>query len=228
LPLLGLIVGSIAPDFGYYVGRLDVATFAHSWGGVFLFCAPASATISLLVIRWRRELTAPLPPLHRDAIDALPAPDAASLTGAAMLVLATLVGAMTHVVWDSFTHASGTAVNSISALRTPIGAYGVRTVFLYNVLQHASTVIGLLAMAAAYMRWIRNIERTSERAGPARAVWLLSSLAVIAVLLGSCGALWASPPTTPTSYLVVRIVVYATTAFAALFFALGVILVRAK
>ena len=228
LPLLGLVLGSIAPDLGYYVGRLDVATFAHSWLGVPLFCVPVTLVLALILVRWRRELTAPLPPPHRHVIDGLSAPEIDTLAGAAMLAAAALVGAMTHVIWDSFTHASGEAVKSISALRAPIGVYGGRTVFLYNVLQHGSTVIGVLVLAAAYWRWLRRSEAPPRSAPSIRRLPVVVWVAVVSIFVGAGIALWVWLPATSVSHLVVRTVVYSTTVFTALYVVLGILLVRAR
>ena len=228
LPLVGLVVGSIAPDLGYYVGRFDMGTFAHSGLGILLFCIPVSVALSLLVIRWRLALTAPLPTRHRNAIDRLATPDTASLAGIASLVAATFVGALTHVLWDSFTHATGEAVRSISVLRALIGVYGGRNLYVYNVLQHASTALGLLVLVIGYWRWLRRSDAVPRDAGPVRGLSLVAALALAAVLLGLYCALWIAPPAGSISRLVVRVVMYATTVFATLYVALAMLMVRDK
>jgi hypothetical protein len=66
-----------------------------------------------------------------------------------------LIGALTHVLWDSFTHGSGYMVRTLPELRAPIDLIG-RTPHVYALLFHASTVVGLGALAISGLRWYRN------------------------------------------------------------------------
>ncbi len=43
LPLAALVVGSISPDIGYYLGLYPLATFAHSGLGLLMACLPMGA-----------------------------------------------------------------------------------------------------------------------------------------------------------------------------------------
>jgi len=56
-----LVVGSISPDFGYYVGRFDMATTAHTLLGLLIVCLPTGLAL-LALIRILHRPVANLPP----------------------------------------------------------------------------------------------------------------------------------------------------------------------
>ncbi|HUR90502.1 MAG TPA: DUF4184 family protein, partial [Ramlibacter sp.] len=116
VPFAGLVAGSMAPDIGYYFGRYDVGAFAHAPMGVVLFCVPVSMVLVLVVIRLRTLLTAPLPQPHRSALRAIEPFAPSSPRSLAALAAAALLGAVTHIVWDAFTHAPGTTTHSFAFL----------------------------------------------------------------------------------------------------------------
>ncbi|MBC5767683.1 DUF4184 family protein [Ramlibacter albus] len=156
LPFLGLVLGSFSPDFAYYVGRFDIATAAHSTLGSLLICVPICTLLASILCRWHVQLASPLPQPHRRAVQALRVPELNSVRGLFALAAAIFIGALTHVAWDSFTHASGEAVKALPVLRLELGQIRGRTIYLYGVLQHLSSVAGLLAVVLGYRGWIRR------------------------------------------------------------------------
>jgi hypothetical protein len=213
LPLLGLVLGSIAPDLPYYVGRYDLASFAHSVTGALLVCAPLSALLAVCVIRWRTVLTAPLPQPHRGAIQGLEAPPAGSVASVIALGAAAFVGALTHITWDSFTHASGEAVKALPLLQAQIGQFGGRTMRAYGALQHASTVVGALLLLLAYRKWLASTRMAAITEPSRRRVVLLTGCVLGSTALGMSVALATARTAGSVSALVVQGVIHATTMF---------------
>lgn len=152
LPVPALVVGSISPDLGYYIGQFGLATFAHSLLGIFAVCLPLGALILLLFNAVRPALIQLLPDPHRRAIfeAARGIQTAAPAQSAALTAVALIIGAATHTVWDSFTHATGLAVQWLPLLQRPV--WGVK---VHNVAQHISTLIGVSVLGLAYLRWLR-------------------------------------------------------------------------
>jgi len=224
LPLSGLVVGSMAPDFGYYVGRFDLASFAHTPTGIVAACVPASLIVMWLLLRSRHLLTAALPQPHRAALDSIPSPDMRTLRSIVLMGVAALLGATTHVIWDGFTHATGMAVHAIDALRITAGTVMGRTLHVYNILQHASTLVGLAVLAVAYRRWLA---RRSGAARSAPAAWLpLVGIAAAALASGGLIVVMTAPPAATVSHLVVRSVMAASTAFVLAYIVLAAWIVR--
>src|SRR5688500_17615088 len=117
LPLTALMIGSMAPDFGYFFSHDASRQLTHSFAGLFLFALPAGlfiwlfyvallekATITLLSDRWHTRFA------HTDAI---------SVPLVMRACLAILLGAVTHILWDAFTHRGTFATNGFAALRGP-------------------------------------------------------------------------------------------------------------
>lgn len=140
-PLVPLMLGSLTPDFGYYLGSSGAARLAHSFTGVLVFCLPAGLLgLALLSVLWRLIIHL-VPNPHRAALETLSAPSF-PFNGKAFCVTSTAIvlGALTHVVWDSFTHATGEAVARIVFLREHLFTLGGRDVAVYTLLQHLSTL----------------------------------------------------------------------------------------
>jgi hypothetical protein len=111
-----------------------------------------------------------------------------------------LGGAVTHLVWDAFTHEGARGVRWFPLLDDPMIEMGRRHVDGVAVMQDLSSLIGLVAVLALVAYGLR---RGREPAVPNRLVprterrqWLLAY--VLAVVALSCAfyvrARWAQPP----------------------------------
>ncbi|HUQ09090.1 MAG TPA: DUF4184 family protein [Steroidobacteraceae bacterium] len=151
LPLTALMIGSMAPDFGYFFSHGASRALTHSFSGLFLFALPAGlaawlfyvallekATITLLSDRWHTRFA------HTDAI-----------TPALMLrgCIAIILGAATHLLWDAFTHRGTFITDSVPALRGPTP--GLSWMPVYHLLHGVSSVAGLVILAL----WARRLHR---------------------------------------------------------------------
>jgi hypothetical protein len=139
-----LVIGSLAPDIGYYFGGFDLAAVAHTPLGILTLCLPTGLVLIALVRLLHRPVANLLPGPHRLALLSLPQmPRLTSPRVAWQISISVLIGAITHVAWDSFTHGTGYFVSIWPWLRAPILVLGTRTLPLYEVLQHASTALGV-------------------------------------------------------------------------------------
>lgn len=98
-----------------------------------------------------------------------------------------LVGGTTHLVWDSFTHSGGLAVQSLPALSTPVHLFDWYTPRVYTVLQHGSTLGGLGLLAVWGVHWFRGTSPMNCPETTPLPRWL-RLLALCAILLPSLGA----------------------------------------
>ncbi|MBI5609727.1 MAG: DUF4184 family protein [Deltaproteobacteria bacterium] len=162
--LSALVVGSMAPDFAYVVP--GVPFDAHTPLGLLWFGLPAGWLGYWL---WHRLLAGPLlelvppglawrlrpflGPEHR-----LPERSAVAVTGSL------LAGAATHLVWDAFTHVHGAAVRAWPGLQAEAVRPGGRSVPVFKVLQHGSTVVGLAVLAVWLWRVLRDAPGASAGA----------------------------------------------------------------
>jgi membrane-bound metal-dependent hydrolase YbcI (DUF457 family) len=155
LPLTALMVGSMAPDFGYFFSHEAPRQLTHSFSGLFIFCLPAGlaiwlfyvaflekATITLLSDRWHTRFA------HTDAITP-------SLITRACIAI--FLGAVTHLLWDAFTHRGTFVTDAIPALRDPTP--GFSWLPTYHLLHGLSSVVGLVILII----WARGLHRLPAR-----------------------------------------------------------------
>lgn len=142
----------------------------------------------------------------------LPAPHQARLLAVAttfrfgpprhfMVVMgALLLGAVTHDVWDAFTHESGWAVQHLAILHVPVRQTSYGTLYPYEILQQGSSLVGAALLYFWYRRWFRQASALSvpppfqlpERLKPRL------SLGVVGLALGSAG-IYSKVVTSPTA-----------------------------
>lgn len=155
LPPAALAIGAMMPDLFYYVPIDFARGFTHSWLGVvtvdlgfalalfflweFVFRAPV-IDFAPAWVRSRMSTRYRMPKTLRDAG-----------IFAALLIGAVLIGCSTHLVWDSLTHA-GPVVDALK-LDAKAGPLPV-----YKWGQHASSAVGLIALAVFTFFWWRRTE----------------------------------------------------------------------
>lgn len=177
LPFSALVIGSLSPDFEYWFRLAPSGRLAHAFVGVWVFCLPLSMAVWVVF----RDAVRPaildlLPPAMAGAV---PAARGGVLPG----IAACVIGALSHIAWDGVTHASDWGVRHIPALRDDV----VPGLPWFHLLQHASTVVGLIWISWATWRWVFSHPpevRRFERAGRTRALWALALVGVPAIAGG--------------------------------------------
>ena len=152
-----LVIGTMAPDLGYFAGQWQLATYAHSFAGSLVVCVPSALLVFCALHLLRRPLVFLAPQPHRAALTPL-ADRQLDHSFRAWLGIAasTTVGAWTHCAWDSFTHANGWMVQRVGVLRATWFTIGDAEFATFYILQQASTAIGTFALVCAYVAWLRR------------------------------------------------------------------------
>jgi hypothetical protein len=155
--LSALVVGSLAPDFRYFLYLAPRSHLGHSFKGIFIFCLPVG-----LAVLWifQQVMKVPLislaPESHQQRLAALATPFRWGGAGRfALIVGSLLLGAILHLAWDAFTHDRGLVVRNVPDMRVPLEEFGTHRP-LYNVLQHGSSLLGLALLAFWYWRWFKR------------------------------------------------------------------------
>jgi hypothetical protein len=192
LPMAALMIGSMSPDFPYFmpIGLERVVT--HNLSGLFGFCWPASLFCWLLYAHFLERPTMALLPRRWSA--AFPSSDReVSWRTLALASAAVILGGATHIVWDSFTHGGSPVVGALRVLRIEVAQWNGHTLHLYGLLQHVSSVVGLLILAAWAVRQVRRADaRVDSPADAESSVPRLTAgerLGAIALLFVSSSAL---------------------------------------
>lgn len=209
--LAALVVGSLAPDAGYFVGQFGWATLGHTAAGTMWPDLPV-AWLALGIFRWiRRPACRFLPEPHRSALSGCMEDETATGWRARLAeVGALLLGIVSHTAWDSCTHPGGWTIRHLPTLGTPVPLPGSGSLPLHYLLQQASSLLGLAGLAWLYWRWLGRQPIAPARNGDPRGhppTWILPT--VCALGLGIAVGLASSKPL-PAGYLGVRIFVFRT------------------
>jgi hypothetical protein len=216
LPVSALVVGSVAPDFLYFLQLAPRGHFGHTFAGLFAFCLPVGLVVlvlfhlvvkrplaDLLPVAVQRRLAGPLDEAT---------PRAPSWWGKAGI--AVLIGAATHVGWDAFTHNGGWGVERLGVLREPTrwGPAG------YSFAQHGSTMVGLSVLVLWIRSWWRRVPVRATRPAPSVRTRSLRLGLLIGLPLGA-GVIFASYKALAAEHVLRAFAGYAvvvTTSFTAL------------
>jgi fluoride ion exporter CrcB/FEX len=156
-----LVIGSIAPDFGYFA-PLPSSFFMYTPAGLFLFDLPVALILLWLFhtfIKWPLLSLLPVG-LQRRLYEHAKGFSFGPPKRFGLILLSLLVGSLTHIVWDSFTHDYGWMVEHMAFFKTPVAGMP-----LYSLLQNLSTIIGIAILVYWFIRWLPNASR-SERTAP--------------------------------------------------------------
>ncbi|MCM0673180.1 DUF4184 family protein [Micromonospora phytophila] len=146
-----LVIGSMVPDLPYYVPLPVEATLTHSLAGVL----GVDVVLGLVAVAlWHgllaRFLIAISPVRLRDRLPPPARRRSRPAVRVAMVVVSLVVGAATHVVWDSFTHDGMWGTAHIGWLaESHLGTAG------YRWAQRVSGVVGAAAVVVWLVRWWR-------------------------------------------------------------------------
>lgn len=155
-PLSALIIGSLSPDFPYFL-RLIYGGYAHTLPGVFLVCLPLGLLCyGFFHIFCKRPATALLPEsfsnrLAASVFDRPCWPNHSFLTVTVSLV----IGAFTHIGWDAFTHVDTPITSRFTIFQAALFSLSGQPFAVYKLLQHLSSIFGLLAIAYWLKHWMK-------------------------------------------------------------------------
>ena len=155
--LSALVVGSLAPDFRYFLNLAPRGHIGHSFKGIFIFCLPVGLAVLWIFQQvMKRPLISLAPRSHQQRLVPLAEPFHWGGAGRVALIVASLLlGAVSHLVWDAFTHDRGLVVRNVPDMRLPLEEFGTHRP-LYNVLQHGSSILGLAILVFWYWRWFKR------------------------------------------------------------------------
>lgn len=149
-----LIIGAMMPDLPYFMpfwlaSRAMPKADTHTFVGSFTRDLPLGFVVLCAVLLLRYPLTALLPDRAKwICLDAAKRFTARPLNWL-LAIPSILIGAWTHILWDSFTHDGGWVVQRVDALRAWVTVFGY-TGQVCHILQYVSSVFGLVVLAYWY------------------------------------------------------------------------------
>lgn len=231
-----LAIGAMTPDLPLFTRGLGPGyLFTHSPSNVVYTALVAF----VLLLVWRVVLRPGLVALAPDALARrLPSEWSVSgwwaardavcgrggRSGPWLLALSLVLGVLSHIGWDLFTHEGRWGVETLPALQQMWGPLPG-----YKWLQHGSSIVGLLVLAWFALRWVRQRPaqpRSQGIPGWLRWLWMLSlpTLLGISWLLG----LASSAPDITVQQLAYRTLPAASGLWGALTLALCLLIVTIR
>jgi hypothetical protein len=209
LNFAALVIGSLTPDLGYYIGLWRFASYAHTLSGSLFICIPTGWALLVSFYLLRKPTWYLLPEPHRSLLRPLAATPPPSRAGSILAAsISIILGVWSHIIWDAFTHRNRWAVTRYSFLQDRIFAIAGTDFPVYTVLQHLSTFVGVAALVAVYYRWLRRRGSRSLLLFEREDLWryaILTTLALvsllIAILLGARSAEMADGSAALTVFL---------------------------
>jgi hypothetical protein len=185
-----LVMGSFAPDLQYFILISDEDRSGHHFPGIVFVTLP----LALLVL-WLFEWCVKGP-----AIELLPAALQNRLQDKvkplsfrgwgrfASIVMWMVIGIATHLLWDQFTHGNSWVSEHLGFLRETAPVPFHSPMLVVKLLQHGSSLLGLLAVVAWLAVWYRKTRPVPDgnlrHLSPVRKGTIVCTMAVIAVFAG--------------------------------------------
>ncbi|GAB2774372.1 DUF4184 family protein [Streptomyces chlorus] len=183
-----LVAGSLAPDLTYYAagvlsGAMEFGDFTHSFPGVLTIDVGIAWALVGLWLLVREPLVALLPRSRQGRTAALLRCGTPRARVRASLVarwyVSAVLGALTHVVWDEFTHLDRWGMRVFPVLGQEIAGSP-----LYWYLQYGGSAVAAVVITVFLARALR---RATPRPGPAGVPALSTADRwAAAALLGGC------------------------------------------
>ena len=151
LSATGLIIGSMTPDFEYFIRMKNISRYSHTLAGLFWFDIPLALLLCFIYhLIVRNSLFDNLPDYLRGKVVQFQNFQWTQYFKRhwVLVVLSVSFGAASHILWDGFTHESMFFVQKDPELST-LMTVGNINLASYRFLQLASSIVGLAIVVAA-------------------------------------------------------------------------------
>jgi hypothetical protein len=152
--LTGLVASSLAPDFEKFIRMEAYDPYSHTWRSIFYFNLPLGLLLTFvfhLVVR--DALIHNLPGFMSRRLSRFKQFDWVGYfrQNYLIVILSIILGAASHIFWDSFTHREGRAVGWLPFLLGDIRISGHRFYYFF-ILQLLSSLFGALYILYAILK----------------------------------------------------------------------------
>ena len=182
-------IGTFAPDIEYFVRLSDSNRDGHHFPGVITFTLPAAFVALWIFHSLVKPALVELAPegLQRRLVPYMGAFRFGGPSRFSAILGSVLLGVSTHVIWDWFTHAHTWVYERWAWLGETLDVPLVGPWSHSKVLQYASTLTGLVALAIWFAIWYRKAKPVAGTRKPA-----LNSASRVAIALGMLALPWSA------------------------------------
>ena len=179
--LSALAVGSMIPDFEYFLRMASVSIYSHTmWGAVWFDLPLGLLVLALFQNIIREPLSQNLPAAIQRRLPEFSAQgwNRYFRTHPVIVLFSLLIGTASHLVWDSVTHQTGLVVMMLPVLQKNVSLYFFEYP-LYRILQHVSTILGAYIIGRIVWRMpVRSVSVRNANASFWGAIGLIAMLIV--------------------------------------------------
>jgi len=172
----------MTPDFEYFIRMKVQSEYSHTLSGLFWFDLPLGLLLCIFYHSIvRNALISSLPEFLSKRLSILKGFDWTDWfkNNWLTVILSLLIGAFSHLLWDSFTHDTGFFAKRLSILQGNLH-FGTRTLPVFKVLQHLSTILGGLFIAYTLLKLEKHPVDNNTNA---KTYWLTLGAVALTVLL---------------------------------------------
>lgn len=190
LVLSALIIGSMMPDFEFFLRLADGKGIGHTIPGIFLFDIPVGL---IVLIVFHRLIKFPVLSLLSHHAQSRLYRTASSFTlfpikRFCLILISLAIGTVTHTFCDAFTHADGWVVQRIALLSAPVFSLPQGTVRVYFLLQYVGSAIGAGALLYWYLKWYYNENPITHivmhRFHFSKQIWIMAIIGIFSITAG--------------------------------------------
>lgn len=150
--LTGLVLGSMAPDFEYFLRFKPLGTIGHNLVGFIFLNLPLCFILAYIYHYIIKDifilcLPRPLDNWYEYLRQSKSPWILKNLKSIFIFIYSSLLGMLTHVLWDAFTHESGFFVTIFPPLQKKLLILNYK-IPVFKLFQHGSTLIGLIIIVA--------------------------------------------------------------------------------
>ncbi len=161
--LTGLIIGSITPDFEYFLRMKVSSVYSHTWLGLFWFDLPLGFLLTYIYHNIvRDQFINNLPRWLNKRFIVYTNFNWAQYCkrNTIVVIISISIGIASHLFWDSFTHLTGYFVG-LFHWEALIDVAGVQ-IPIWKIIQHLSTLIGSLIIIVAIYTIPLQLQSTNK------------------------------------------------------------------
>jgi hypothetical protein len=194
--LSAVVIGAMVPDFGLFLPWHIHRFETHSAMALLTFCLPVGlATYWVFQYLIKAPIVEVLPEGAYARWRRFASPtDFSSIRQWLLAACGVLTGAVSHLVWDAFTHENARGIRMIPWLEEPVVEIGVHRMAGVRLLQDGSSLIGLAIVLAWVCYGLRRGREPPSPNRPLRPIerwgWVLF-YAVAAIALSTAWFNWA-------------------------------------
>ena len=181
--MTGLIIGSMAPDFEKFIRMRAYDNYSHTWESIFYFNLPLSLLLSFLFhLIVRNQLIDHLPTFLHERLASFKDFDWRQhfKKHYAIIILSVIVGTLSHILWDAFTHHDGRFVRWFPILAERI-YFGRFRIAVYDFLQHLTSLFG--GLVVLYALFILPRQKVKQQVDGKLKYWVVLTIVAFIIVV---------------------------------------------